>query len=114
MLIFLKKNFEFSQFSRKWKNIKKWSRAETLEEAKKINFSFSALGNVIHALTTNSDHIPYKDSKLIIRILQESLSGNFKTSLIVTCSPHSYHFDVHLSLLRELNILKIKLKLILN
>ena len=93
MLIFLKKNFEFSQFSRKWKNIKKWSRAETLEEAKKINFSFSALGNVIHALTTNSDHIPYRDSKLIIRILQESLSGNFKTSLIVTCSPHSYHFD---------------------
>ena len=65
---------------------------ETLEEAKKINLSLSALGNVIHALTTNSDHIPYRDSKLT-RILQESLGGNFKTSLIVTCSPHSYHFD---------------------
>ena len=65
---------------------------ETLEEAKKINLSLSALGNVIHALTTNSEHIPYRDSKLT-RILQESLGGNFKTSLIVTCSPHSYHFD---------------------
>ena len=65
---------------------------ETLEEAKKINLSLSALGNVIHALTTNSDHIPYRDSKLT-RILQESLGGNFKTSLIVTCSPHSYHFE---------------------
>ena len=56
---------------------------ETLEEAKKINLSLSALGNVIHALTSNSDHIPYRDSKLT-RILQESLGGNFKTSLIVT------------------------------
>jgi len=65
---------------------------ETLEEAKKINLSLSALGNVIHALTSNSDHIPYRDSKLT-RILQESLGGNFKTSLIVTCSPHSYHFE---------------------
>ena len=66
---------------------------ETLEEAKKINLSLSALGNVIHALTSeNIQHIPYRDSKLT-RILQESLGGNYKTSLIVTCSPHSYHFE---------------------
>ena len=66
---------------------------ETLEEAKKINLSLSALGNVIHALTSeNVQHIPYRDSKLT-RILQESLGGNYKTSLIVTCSPHSYHFE---------------------
>ena len=65
---------------------------ETLEEAKKINLSLSALGNVIHALTSNAEHIPYRDSKLT-RILQESLGGNYKTSLIVTCSPHSYHFE---------------------
>lgn len=37
---------------------------EILEEAKKINLSLSCLGNVIHSLTTNSDHIPYRDSKL--------------------------------------------------
>ena len=65
---------------------------ETLEEAKKINLSLSSLGNVIHALTSNADHIPYRDSKLT-RILQESLGGNYKTSLIVTCSPHSYHLE---------------------
>ena len=65
---------------------------EVLEEAKKINLSLSCLGNVIHALTTNNDHIPYRDSKLT-RILQESLGGNFKTSLIVTCSSHSFSLE---------------------
>lgn len=65
---------------------------ETLEEAKKINLSLSALGNVIHALTSNADHIPYRNSKLT-RILQESLGGNYKTNIIVTCSPHSYHLE---------------------
>jgi hypothetical protein len=43
-------------------------------------------------LNSNTDYISYRDNKLI-RILQESLGGNFKTSLIVTCSPHSYHFE---------------------
>ena len=37
---------------------------KNLEEAKKINLSLSALGNVIHSLTTGSEHIPYRDSKL--------------------------------------------------
>ena len=73
---------------------------ETLEEAKKINLSLSALGNVIHALTSNSEHIPYRDSKLT-RILQESLGGNYyKTSLIVACSPHSYNVDETVSSLQ--------------
>ena len=69
---------------------------ETLEEAKKINLSLSALGNVIHALTSNQEHIPYRDSKLT-RILQESLGGNYKTSLIVACSPHSYNVEETIS-----------------
>ncbi|CAG9312444.1 unnamed protein product [Blepharisma stoltei] len=57
-----------------------------LEETKKINLSLSALGNVIHALSSKADHIPYRDSKLT-RLLQESLGGNYKTTLLVTCSP---------------------------
>jgi len=65
---------------------------ETLEEAKKINLSLSTLGNVIHALTQKLGHVPFRDSKLT-RILKESLGGNFKTYLIVTCSPHSYNLD---------------------
>lgn len=51
---------------------------QTLEEAKKINQSLSALGNVINALTESKGKgafIPYRDSKLT-RILQESLGGN--------------------------------------
>ena len=57
------------------------------------------LGNVIHALTTNCEHIPYRDSKLT-RILQESVGGNFKTSLIVTCSPHSSNREESISSLK--------------
>lgn len=60
---------------------------ENLEETKKINYSLSCLGNVINALVTRkkSDHVPFRDSKLT-RILQDSLSGRFKTSIIVNCS----------------------------
>lgn len=54
---------------------------------------------MIHALTTNNDHIPYRDSKLT-RILQESLGGNYKTSLIVTCSPHSSNKEESISTLK--------------
>ncbi|KAJ1953268.1 hypothetical protein IWQ62_006034, partial [Dispira parvispora] len=64
---------------------------QTLEEAKKINKSLSALGMVINALTDGkSSHIPYRDSKLT-RILQESLGGNSRTTLIINCSPSSYN-----------------------
>ncbi|KAJ2796491.1 hypothetical protein H4R21_004692, partial [Coemansia helicoidea] len=64
---------------------------QTLEEAKKINKSLSALGMVINALTDGkSTHIPYRDSKLT-RILQESLGGNSRTTLIINCSPASYN-----------------------
>jgi kinesin family protein 5 len=64
---------------------------QTLEEAKKINKSLSALGMVINSLTDGkSSHIPYRDSKLT-RILQESLGGNSRTTLIINCSPSSYN-----------------------
>lgn len=72
---------------------------DILEEAKKINLSLSCLGNVIHNLTTNSDHIPYRDSKLT-RILSESLGGNYKTSLVVTCSSHSSSLEETISTLK--------------
>lgn len=73
---------------------------QTLEEAKKINSSLSALGNVIYALTDGkSQHIPYRDSKLT-RILQESLGGNSRTSLIINCSPDKKDSFETLSTLR--------------
>jgi kinesin family protein 5 len=63
------------------------AEGQRLEEAKHINKSLSALGLVIKALTDSktAKHIPYRDSKLT-RVLQDSLGGNAKTSLIVTCS----------------------------
>jgi kinesin family member 5 len=73
---------------------------QTLEEAKKINKSLSALGMVINALTDGkSTHIPYRDSKLT-RILQESLGGNSRTTLIINCSPSSYNDMETVSTLR--------------
>ncbi|ERS95919.1 kinesin heavy chain [Sporothrix schenckii ATCC 58251] len=73
---------------------------QTLEEAKKINKSLSALGMVINSLTDGkSSHIPYRDSKLT-RILQESLGGNSRTTLIINCSPSSYNDAETLSTLR--------------
>ncbi|KAI0035073.1 kinesin heavy chain [Vararia minispora EC-137] len=73
---------------------------QTLEEAKKINKSLSALGMVINALTDGkAKHIPYRDSKLT-RILQESLGGNSRTTLIINCSPASYNEAETLSTLR--------------
>lgn len=65
---------------------------QTLEEAKKINLSLSALGNVMAALT-NPDpttFIPYRSSCLT-RMLQDSLGGNCKTTMIICCSPSSYN-----------------------
>ena len=73
---------------------------QTLEEAKKINKSLSALGMVINNLTDGkSTHIPYRDSKLT-RILQESLGGNSRTTLIINCSPSSYNEAETISTLR--------------
>ncbi|KAI9468504.1 MAG: kinesin heavy chain [Benjaminiella poitrasii] len=73
---------------------------QTLEEAKKINKSLTALGMVINSLTDGkSSHIPYRDSKLT-RILQESLGGNSRTTLIINCSPSSYNEAETISTLR--------------
>ena len=67
--------------------------ASRLDEAKKINFSLSALGNCIHALIDQgAQHVPFRDSKLT-RLLQDSLGGNAKTSMIVTIGPSSKHVE---------------------
>ena len=83
----------------------------TLEEAKTINKSLTTLGMVINNLTDGkSQHVPYRESKLT-RILQESLGGNSKTRLIITCSPSSYNEQETLSTLRfGLRAKKIKNK----
>lgn len=66
---------------------------QRLEESKSINQSLSALGNVIAALTDKKarPHIPYRDSKLT-RILEDSLGGNCKTTMMAMISPSSDAF----------------------
>ena len=72
----------------------------TLKEAEKINLSLTTLGRVIYNLTDGkSQHVPYRESKLT-RVLQESLGGNSKTCLIITCSPSIYNESETLSTLR--------------
>ncbi|CAF4223425.1 unnamed protein product, partial [Rotaria magnacalcarata] len=67
------------------------AEGQVLDEAKNINKSLSALGNVISALADGTkSHVPYRDSKLT-RILQESLGGNARTTIIICCSPASFN-----------------------
>ena len=73
-----------------------------LEECKKINQSLSALGKVISCLTGPNGpqkHIPYRDSKLT-RILEDSLGGNCKTTMIATVSPLPSTYAESLSTLK--------------
>lgn len=86
-----------------------------LNEAKKINLSLSALGNVISSLINSKiTHIPYRDSKLT-RLLQDSLGGNTKTVMIAAISPSDYNYEETLSTLRYANRAKqIKNKPIIN
>ncbi|KAJ3379042.1 NADH-ubiquinone oxidoreductase chain 1 [Entophlyctis sp. JEL0112] len=65
--------------------------ADRRKEGSFINKSLLTLGNVISRLTaddakSNTVHVPYRDSKLT-RILQSSLSGNARVSVIATVSP---------------------------
>jgi hypothetical protein len=67
-------------------------------EAKNINTSLYALGSVIEKLSEASrpggskSHVPYRDSKLT-RLLQDSLGGNSKTSIIVTLRIESQNVE---------------------
>ncbi|XP_011703386.1 PREDICTED: bipolar kinesin KRP-130-like [Wasmannia auropunctata] len=67
-------------------------------EAGNINQSLLTLGRVITALVERAPHIPYRESKLT-RLLQESLGGRTKTSIIATVSPASINLEETLSTL---------------
>ena len=91
------------------------AEAMRLEEAKKINYSLLVLGNCIQSLSDpKSNHVSYRDSKLT-RLLQESLGGNAKTSLIVTISPSTYNVDETISALNfGLRAMKVQNKPMIN
>jgi hypothetical protein len=61
-------------------------------EAKMINKSLSALGDVFQALQTKSSHIPFRNSKLT-HLLSDMLSGGAKVLVIcaVAAEEHTLH-----------------------
>ncbi|PKA59957.1 Armadillo repeat-containing kinesin-like protein 2 [Apostasia shenzhenica] len=69
---------------------KSGSEGHTLEEAKSINLSLTALGKCINSLAENSAHVPFRDSKLT-RLLRDSFGGTARTSLVVTIGPSPRH-----------------------
>jgi len=86
---------------------------QTLEEAKKINQSLSALGQCINALVENKPHVPFRNSKLT-RILQQSLGGNSKTTMICACSPSPFNAEETISTIKfgqRAKTIKCKVKL---
>lgn len=61
------------------------------EEAKTINASLLALGHVVTSLSNNDKHIPWRNSKLT-RLLQDSIGGRSRTTIILTAGPSQHHF----------------------
>ncbi|KAL3671776.1 hypothetical protein V7S43_003685 [Phytophthora oleae] len=74
------------------------ARNARAREAGTINQSLLTLGRVIMALVDNLPHVPYRDSKLT-RLLQESLGGRAKTTIIATLAPCADSLDETLSTL---------------
>ncbi|XP_030530893.1 kinesin-like protein KIN-7G isoform X2 [Rhodamnia argentea] len=69
------------------------SAGARLKEGCHINRSLLTLGTVIRKLSKGRNgHIPFRDSKLT-RILQSSLGGNARTSIICTMSPARSHVE---------------------
>ncbi len=65
---------------------------QALKEAQNINKSLSALGDVIAARANKQSHVPFRNSTLTY-LLQDSLSQDSKTLMIVCVSPVLYNSE---------------------
>ncbi|KAL4547102.1 hypothetical protein Ndes2526B_g07887 [Nannochloris sp. 'desiccata'] len=69
------------------------STGQRASEAKAINLSLTTLGMCVSARASGTAaHIPFRDSKLT-RLLQESLGGNARTSLVVAVADAAEHAE---------------------
>lgn len=67
---------------------KSGAEGSRLREAQCINKSLSALGDVINALRSRHSHVPFRNSRLTY-LLQDSLSGDSKTLMLVQVCVHT-------------------------
>lgn len=63
-----------------------------LNEARSINTSLSALGDVISALSQGDPYIPYRNN-LLTKLMRDSLGGTAKTLMIVNISPSMFNSE---------------------
>ena len=71
---------------------KSGATADRLNEAKSINKSLSALGDVIQALSNKENFIPYRNNKLT-QLLSDSMGGNAKTLMFCNVSPNDINTE---------------------
>jgi len=69
---------------------KSGAEGDQMKEAQSINKSLSALGDVIAALTSGQQHVPYRNHPLTM-LMSDSLGGNAKTLMFVNTSPADYN-----------------------
>ncbi|CAG9325664.1 unnamed protein product [Blepharisma stoltei] len=71
---------------------KSGSEGERQKEAQHINLSLFALGDVISARSQKLAHVPFRNS-ILTHLLQDSLSGDSKTLMILQISPEMRHVE---------------------
>merc|ERR1719240_1455205 len=71
---------------------KSGATGERAKEAIAINKSLSALGDVINARATKNAHTPFRNSTLT-HMLQDSLSGDSKTLMLLQINPCAEHVE---------------------
>ena len=69
---------------------------QRLEEAKHINRSLAALGDVMAALAAKQAHVPFRNSKLT-QLLQDSLAGQAKAMMFIHVAPEVWRVPYLLS-----------------
>ena len=75
--------------------MKEQNNNNSIEESKKKYISLYCLSYVIYALSSIvHKHIQYRDGKLI-RLLENSLGGNYKTAIISTINTSNINYCEH-------------------
>ena len=81
-------------------------KGDRLTEAKNINLSLSTLGDVIKALSENSNFAPFRNSTLTW-LLKDSIGGNSKTTMIATVTPNEDGYQESVSTLKYVERAKL-------